>query len=152
MRRRFEKLIVTVLMAGALLAITSASSYAAGFYNYTYFTLQFHFTSESCPWALRWACGEVYTISPIQNGRPGHMSSNNTAGTIEVGGDINNLLTDERVGRVYYSQVTRTIEVGKQDWIDFHLEGNVLKARIHRSDTGRVEVEEVPIANLRSGT
>lgn len=147
MKSKFKKLFVTVLLVGTIIGSSSAFSYAAGFWNYTRFELQFMFASESCPWALRWACGEVYVISPYHGG-PGHKSSNNTAGTVELGGIENNVLTDG--SRVYYSREHRTIEVGKQDWIEFTLEQNVLKMKIHRNDTGRVEFEELTIANLKS--
>jgi len=75
------------------------------------------------------------------------MSSNNTAGTVEIGGDLSNLLTAKN-GNIYYSFERRVFEVGKQDAIEFSLEGNVLKMTIYRRDTGQMESEELKLANM----
>lgn len=147
MKSKWRKSIVTLLLVGTMIGSASALSYAAGFWNHTPYTLQFGFTPENCPWVLRWVCGDVYVVPPAENGRPGSMSSNNTAGTVEIGGDLSNLLTAKN-GNIYYSFERRVFEVGKQDAIEFSLEGNVLKMTIYRRDTGQMESEELKLANM----
>lgn len=141
MINRLKKWIVTTLLVGAIVGSTSALSYAAGFWNYTPHTVYVHFTSESCPWALRWACGTVYALPPHENGVPGSASTNNTRGTVSLGGSSSNLMKDKD-GYVKYSHETLVIEIGPQDYINFALEHDkLLRIRIHRSDTNVDEIK-----------
>lgn len=78
------------------------------------------------------------------------MSSNNAAGTVEIGGAHRKLLKDEK-NYVHYSYDSHEIEVGRQDYIAFALVGDdVIKMRIHRSDTGIDEYAESKFSKLWS--
>lgn len=146
MKNRLKRLIVAIVLAGAVIGSLSVPSFAAGFWNYTPYTVHVHFTPESCPWVLRWACGTFYSLPPYENGIPGSASTNNTAGTVALGGVEYELLEDKN-GKIRFSYEYVTIEIGPQDYINFALEGDSVRIRAHRSDTKVDEYFEMKLAN-----
>lgn len=149
LNNRLSKLIVTLFFVGTMIGSIPGASYAAGFWNYTPYTVFVYFIPEGCPGIASAFCREEYSLPPYQNGIPGSRSTNNAGGWVEIGYP-HPLLRDDRLEYKVYDSHQTYIE--RQDYITFGLVGDdVIRVRIHRSDTGKDEYAELTFWEMWAG-